>query len=59
MSKDLGQAAPALCLSKAGCVLVLITAFLGWMCAGWQLAISSLAMRVLFGVVGNYGVRLS
>ena len=32
-------------LSTVSCVLVLITAFLGWMCAGWQLAISSLAMR--------------
>ena len=32
-------------LSKTGCTLVLVTAFLGWMCAGWQLAISSLAMR--------------
>ncbi|MCA9142689.1 MAG: MFS transporter [Planctomycetaceae bacterium] len=32
-------------LSKTGCTLVLVTAFLGWMCAGWQLAISSIAMR--------------
>ena len=32
-------------LSRAGCWLVLITAALGWMCAGFQLAISSLAMR--------------
>ncbi len=32
-------------LSAVGCALVLATAFLGWMCAGWQLAISSLAMR--------------
>jgi SHS family sialic acid transporter-like MFS transporter len=32
-------------LSATGCALVLITAFLGWMCAGWQLAISSIAMR--------------
>ena len=32
-------------LSTAGCILVLVVAFLGWMFAGWQLAISSLAMR--------------
>ena len=32
-------------LSTVSCALVLTTAFLGWMCAGWQLAISSLAMR--------------
>ena len=32
-------------LSKIGCALVLVSAFLGWMCAGWQLAISSIAMR--------------
>jgi MFS family permease len=32
-------------LSPVGCALVLATAFLGWMCAGWQLAISSLAMH--------------
>ena len=32
-------------LSTTGCALVLATAFLGWMCAGWQLSISSLAMR--------------
>ena len=32
-------------LSKTQCTLVLVFAFLGWMCAGWQLAISSLAMR--------------
>lgn len=45
MSKDLGPAAPQLSLSKTDCALVLVTAFLGWMCAGWQLAISSIAMR--------------
>ena len=32
-------------LSAMGCALVLAAAFLGWMCAGWQLAISGLAMR--------------
>ena len=32
-------------LSTSGRWLVLVTAFLGWMCAGWQLAITSLAMR--------------
>jgi len=31
-------------LSATGCALVLATAFLGWMCAGWQLAITSIAM---------------
>lgn len=31
-------------LSAMGCTLVLVTAFLGWMCAGWQLAITSIAM---------------
>jgi len=31
-------------LSPVGCVLVLVTAFLGWMCAGWQLSITSIAM---------------
>ena len=33
-------------LSRAGCILVLVTAFLGWMFAGVHLAISSLVMRV-------------
>ncbi len=45
MSKDLRPASTQLSLSKTGCVLVLVTAFLGWMCAGWQLSISSIAMR--------------
>ena len=34
----------AVSLSAMGCVIVLTTAFLGWMCAGWQLSISSIAM---------------
>ncbi len=38
--------APASALSTAGCILVLVTAFLGWMFAGVHLAISSLVMRV-------------
>ena len=58
MSQDHGGASPQVSLSKTGCTLVLVTAFLGWMCAGWQLAISSLAMRDaakdLLGV-GNEG----
>ena len=33
-------------LSRAGCILVLVTAFLGWMFAGVHLCISSLVMRV-------------
>ena len=45
MSEDHALATPPPPLSKTGCALVLITAFLGWMCAGWQLAISSIAMR--------------
>lgn len=45
MSQDTAKLSPQTSLSKTGCALVLITAFLGWMCAGWQLAISSLAMR--------------
>ena len=32
-------------LSQGSCWLVLVAAFLGWMCAGFQLGISSLAMR--------------
>ncbi|MEO8495083.1 MAG: MFS transporter [Planctomycetota bacterium] len=45
MSHDPGSALPPPSLSTTGCMLVLVTAFLGWMCAGWQLAISSIAMR--------------
>lgn len=45
MSQAPGIATTPAALSKTGCMLVLGTAFLGWMCAGWQLAISSLAMR--------------
>ena len=45
MSQDHGISNAPPSLSKLGCTLVLVTAFLGWMCAGWQLAISSLAMR--------------
>ena len=63
MSQEQGIAATPDSLSKTGCLLVLITAFLGWMCAGWQLSISSLAMRdaardllgpVEEGVVGEW-----
>lgn len=36
----------AAALSPFGCILVLVTAFLGWMFAGMHLAISSLVMRV-------------
>ena len=32
-------------MSTTGCVLVLVTAFLGWLFAGMQMAVSSLAMR--------------
>ncbi len=45
MSQEQSLAGTQFALSKTGCALVLITAFLGWMCAGWQLAISSIAMR--------------
>ncbi|MBC8350555.1 MAG: MFS transporter [Planctomycetes bacterium] len=45
MTQEPGLATTPPSLSKIGCALVLVTAFLGWMCAGWQLAISSLAMR--------------
>jgi MFS family permease len=44
-SADKPDARQSSSLSMFGCTLVLATAFLGWMCAGWQLAISSLAMR--------------
>ncbi len=40
-----GESAGA-ALSSTGCILVLVTAFLGWMFAGVHLAISSLVMRV-------------
>jgi MFS family permease len=36
----------AAALSRGGCILVLVTAFLGWMFAGVHLGISSLVMRV-------------
>jgi len=36
----------AAALSSMGCILVLVTAFLGWMFAGVHLGISSLVMRV-------------
>jgi MFS transporter, SHS family, sialic acid transporter len=58
---DLAARQPAGGMTTQGRYLVLVCAFLGWMCAGFHLAITSLAMqpaaRGLLGQVGELDVQ--